>query len=223
MTPSGPRRRTAPAIELVAAVALLAAAVALLAAACGETEVSPPPSHDLAEPWQARPFAVDSSIVSAAEQLCRGMEFRMVPAGSPLVLVDARGANRLTLLFVAPSGTGQCFVTRDPAGRLTMDGGEGEGGSEPWPALGPTEITFNGAGSQEGTIDPNDASVSTSHLVGRAGAAIAVIEVIPPSGVSVQASLNRGWFAAWWLGLDHDHVVTVRGYDAAGRRVGSSP
>jgi hypothetical protein len=39
----------------------------------------------------------------------------------------------------------------------------------------------------------------------------------------VQASLNQGWFAAWWYGLDHDGGTAVRAYDATGRLVTSQP
>jgi hypothetical protein len=44
---------------------------------------------------------------------------------------------------------------------------------------------------QEGSADPSDGSVSTSHVAGRARAAVAAVE-------------------------DHDAVVVVRGYDARG-------
>jgi hypothetical protein len=52
---------------------------------------------------------------------------------------------------------------------------------------------------------------------------VATVELTPPSGVALRATLNRGWFAAWWLGLDHDAVIVVRAYDAGGRLVGTSP
>jgi hypothetical protein len=186
-------------------------------AGCDEAEpFSPAATHDLAEPWQARPFAVDPTLIAAAERICRDPARQMFPAGLPLVLVDARGDNRLTLLFAGPADTSQCFLTRDGAGQLTFAGGEGSGG-DVRPALGPTEIIFNGAGSEDHPVRP------TSHGVGRVGIAVATVELIPPSGVSVQASLNRGWFAAWWYGLDHEAVIKFRGYDAAGRLVTPQP
>jgi hypothetical protein len=217
-----PMRRP-PAHRRTARLAGPLVALSALVGGCGEAEIVPLPSHDLSEPWQAQPFAVDQALVIAAEQKCREGNVGIAPPGSQLVVVDARGGNRLTLIFVAPTANGQCFLKRDPAGRFTPDGGEGEGSSNAWPALGPTEVTFNGVGSADSPPDPNGAITATSHLLGRAGAAVASTEVVLPSGVSFLASLNRGWFAAWWPGLDHDAAVIVRGYDASGRLVGSSP
>ena len=190
--------------------------LALLVAGCGEAEIIPAPGHDLGEPWQAQPFAVDQALVLAAERICRDGEREMFPAGLPLILVDARGDNRLLLFFAGPADTGECFVTRDGAGRLTFDGGGGTGG-DIRPAVGLTEIRLPGAGSSDVPGKP------WSYGIGQAGVAIASVELTPPSGVTVQASLNRGWFAAWWFGLDHDAVIVVRGYDALGTLVGSSP
>lgn len=195
--------------------------VALIAGGCGEAEIVPLPLHDLSEPWQAQPFAIDQALVIAAEQKCREGNVGIVPPGSKLVVVDARGGNRLTLLFVAPTANGQCFLKQDSAGRLTADGGEGEGRSDPWPALKPNEVTSNGVGrSETGPTDLSGASTATSHLSGRAGAAVATAEVVLPSGVSFLTSLNGGWFVAWWPGMDAN--VGVRGYDAAGTLVGTS-
>jgi hypothetical protein len=195
---------------------------ALVAASCGEAEIVPLPIHDLSEPWQAQPFAIDQAIVIAAEQECRDGNVGIAPPGAQLVLVDARGGNRLTLVFVGATANGQCFLKRDPAGRFTPDGGEGEGRSEPWPVLGPNEVTSNGVGSGDGPPDANGAITATSHILGQAGAGVASAEVVLPSGMTILASLNRGWFAAWWPGADSNAAVTVRGYDAGGRLVGSS-
>ena len=188
-----------------------------------EAEVSVPAARtDLGGPWQAQPFAVAPEVIEAALGVCRDPPVAPVRPGTELVVVDARGANRLTLLFVGPLDASQCFLTREPNGRLAVAGGEGEGNSEGWPALGPVEVMSNGVGSEEGSADPNDESVSTSHLIGRAGPAIAAVDVVVPSGLTVRASLNRGWFSAWWLGLDHEAVVVLRGYDAGGNLVGTS-
>lgn len=192
------------------------ALVVFVLAGCGEAEVIPAPIHDLSEPWQAAPFAVDPAVVVAAEQICRDAVRQMFPAGLPLVVVDARGADRLLLLFAGAADTGDCLLRRDRTGALTFDGGGGSGGDPP-PALQPTEIRFNGAGSVGDPQEP------FSYGIGQAGAAVSMVEMIPPTGVSVRASLNRGWFAAWWYGLHHDAVIVVRGYDAAGRLVATSP
>ena len=99
--------------------------VLLIVGACGEAEVSEAPTAipDLSAPWQAQPFAVDPAIIAAAERLCRDPTTLVVPAGTPLVLVDSRGGNRLLLLFEGPGKSGECLVTRDRGGRLMPDGG----------------------------------------------------------------------------------------------------
>ena len=201
---------------IVRGMLVLAVAVGFLTGCDDAESVGPAAIHDLGEPWQARPFAVDPAVIAAAEQVCRDPVRQMVPAAISLVLVDARGDNRLTLLFAGPRETSQCFLTRDCAGQLTFGGGEGSGG-DVRPALGPTEISFQGAGSEGDPVHP------TSHGAGRVGVGVASVELIPPSGVTVQASLNQGWFAAWWYGLDHDGVIAVRAYDAMGRLVASQP
>ncbi len=197
--------------------------VALIAGGCGEAEIVPLPIHDLSEPWQAKPFAIDQSLVVDAERTCRDVNVGIAVPGSQLVVVDARGGNRLMLLFVEPTANAQCFLKRDPAGRFISDGGAGEGRSDAWPTIGPNEVTFNGVGSADSPPDANGAITATSHLIGQAGEAVASAEVVLPSGITFLASLNRGWFAAWWPGLDSDAAVIVRGYDANGRLVDSSP
>jgi hypothetical protein len=196
---------------------VLTLALTCSVAGCDDVVSSrPAPTHDLAEPWQARPFAVDPALIAAGEKICRDRARNVVEPILPLVLVDARGDDRLMLVFAGPADISECFLTRDRAGHLAWDSGEGSGGG-PEPPLGPTEVRFNGAGSPDHPIHP------TSHGVGRVGIAISAVELRPPSGVVVQASLNRGLFAAWWYGLDHNAVIVVRGYDAAGRLVGTSP
>jgi hypothetical protein len=198
-------------------LAVMTLVLIVLTAGCGEAEIIPAQSHDLGEPWQARPFAVDPALVMAAERICREPAQHMFPAGLPLVVVDARGDDRLLLLFAGPADTSECFLMRDRTGQLRWDSGGGSGSDPPPPALRPTEIRFSGAGSSDVPGKP------WSYGIGQAGMAVASVELTPPSGDTVQASLNRGWFAAWWYGLDHDAGIVVRGYDAVGGLVGSSP
>ena len=203
-----------PRSRLLAVAAL--GALVLLVGACGEAEIIPLPTRDLAEPWQPRPFAVDPTLIAAAERICRDPG-RGNPNVLPLVVVDTRGANRLILLFGGRAETAECFVTRDRAGQLMVDGGGGSSSVPPPPAPQPVEVRFNGAGSNHGPEGP------WSYGIGEAGPAVASVELTPLSGVLVQASLNRGWFVAWWPGLNDDAMIGVRGYDAAGRLVGTSP
>jgi hypothetical protein len=201
---------------LVALVLLL-----LVVGACGEADISqaPTPIPDLSAPWQAQPFAVDPAIIAAAELLCRDPTTLVVPAGTPLVLVDARGGNRLLLLFAGPGKSGECMVTRDRTGRLMPDGG-GSSIGDIERALGPNEMVFHGAATQSASAGANEPNLPMSYATGRVGAGIQAVEIVLPSGDSMRASLDRGLFAAWWPG--EGDSIRARGYDAAGRLISSA-
>ena len=193
----------------------------LIVGACGDAEISQAPTAipDLSGPWQAQPFPVDPAIIAAAEQLCRDPTALVVPAGTPLVLVDARGGGRLLMLFAGPGVSGECMVLRDRAGRLNPDGG-GSSIGEIEPALGPNEMVFHGASTQSGSAGPNDPNLPISYATGRVGPAIQGVEIVLPGGISMRASLARGSFAAWWPG--EGNSIVARGYDAGGRLVSSA-
>jgi hypothetical protein len=198
-------------------------ALALAAIACGGCDdadsVVPPAIHDLGEPWQAAPFAIDPAIVAAAEQTCRDPRMGMMPqAGMPLVLADVRGGNYLYLKFAAGGNEAECFVQRDANGILTSQGGGSSSGGNAQPALAPTEIQLGGSGSQSSGNAPGQ---TTSFASGRAGGAVMAVEIVLSNGRSIQASLNGGWFAAWWP--SGDSARRARGYDASGTLVGTWP
>lgn len=195
-----PSRCLAPALGLLVLVG------------CGGSEIVSAPSHDLSEPWQAQPFAVDPVLVAAGERICRDPRLAMFALGTKLVVVDARGGNRLVLHFVGPIADGPCFLTREPAGRLVLDGGGG-GSGPPHQGLEPTEVMIRGAGSLDSSSGPNDEGQSIGYVYGEAGAAVVNAEVRLPSGASLLTSLNGGSFVAWWPGKDTE--VVVRGYNDA--------
>jgi hypothetical protein len=186
---------------------------------CGEAQIAPAPLHDLAEPWQAQPFAVDPSLVTSAENVCRTTWSTSIPAGLPLLLVDARGANRMLLFFAGAGADYECFVVRDRTGRLKTPGGGG-GSGPPRPPVGPNEIVGQGAGSESNAGEANQPETSVSYVIGRSGANVTVVEVVLAAAGPIRASVNRGWYAAWWPGSDTQ--VQARGYDAGGNLVGSS-
>jgi hypothetical protein len=198
---------------------LLTLGLVMIAAGCGEGEIVEPPLHDLAEPWQARPFAVNPAVTADAELVCRDPMLGMIPPGTSLLLVDARGANRLFLLFGGPAADAQCILDRDAAGRLRSNGGGSSNGpAQPGPGAGEVIVTTSGSQSSMGVQGAPD---TINFVVGRAGANVAAVEVGLSTGESLQASLGRGWFAAWWPGeVGHG---AVRGYDAGGRPLGTSP
>ena len=205
---------------LRAALVSAALVVPALAAACGEAE--PEPSqvtfHDVGEPYQAQPFAVDPVLIAEAEGICREPEMGMVPAGAQLVVVDARGENRLLLLFGGPGVDGQCFLTRMADGRLVSEGGgSGMGNFQPDP--GPNLIEDRGGGSQS-SIDETGKETSLSYSAGRVGPNVVRVVAVFETGATVDASVNRGWFGLWWPG--NAKLLGYRWFDGAGRLLGSS-
>jgi hypothetical protein len=187
---------------------------------CDDADSAPPPViHDLGEPWQAAPFTVDPTVIATAERTCRDPKMGMMPkAGMPLVLVDARGGGAIYLKFAAGFDEAECFVQQDANGVLTNQGGGSSSGGNAQPPLAPTELQLGGSGSQS---DGNAPGQTKSYATGRAGAGIAIVEIVLGNGHSLQASLNGGWFAAWWPSGDSAKVV--RGYDGSGTLVGTSP
>jgi hypothetical protein len=195
--------------------------VAVLVAACGETEPAPSDevtSHDLAEPYQVQPFAIDPGLIAVAERLCRDPQMAMVPVGAQLVVVDARGENRLLLLFGGPGSDAQCFLRRERNGELRSEGG-GSGSGDVEPVLGRNELRDRGGGSQS-SIDGAGNETTQSYAIGRIGVNVARVELVLGDGVVITASANRGWFGAWWPGSES--TIGYRWYDAAGRLLGST-
>jgi hypothetical protein len=180
-----------------------------------------PPIHDLAEPWQAAPFDVDPAVIAEAQRACLDPDGGGLPNGAmPIVLVDARGANHLYLLFAAGGNDAQCFVERQAGGAFFVDGGSSTLGGNARAVLPRNGIEFGGAGSQSGSA-PGQPGDTKSFASGRVGDGIAVVEIVLGNNTSLRASLNRGWFAAWWP--TGDSVNVVRGYDASGTLIGTTP
>jgi hypothetical protein len=198
----------------------MAIVLVVLAGGCGDAQIVPLPVHDISEPWQPRPFAVDQTLVTTAERTCRDVWHDSIPDDVELVLVDARGGGQLLLLFGAPGFDQTCLVVRDAAGVLQSAGGGGGNGPRP-DALGPNQLLPGGGGSQTGLVGPNAPPGTTSYALGTAGANIAAVDIVLASGGPLRASLNRGWYAAWWP--SGDSPVSFRGYDAMGAVVASSP
>jgi hypothetical protein len=194
------------AVSITRPVALLVLAAAL--AGCGADAVeSEDVPHSIAEPWQPVPFAVDQALVTVADKACDGMG---KPAGTTLRIVDARGANRLVLVYAGPKDELECHVKVDAAGEATSDIGSGSGSSDPFPVPGPGQVE-NVSGSSGGSGPDAVSSVS-----GQAGAGTGAIEVTLQDGRRVRASLSpSGWFVAWWPG-DKPHA-RITAFDGSGQ------
>jgi hypothetical protein len=195
--------------------------VALACLGCDDADQAAPPTiRSLNEPWQEVPFAIDPAVVAAADPTCRDPKLGMRNAGVPLVLVDARGGGAMYLLYANASSESECFVVLDVNGSVANRGGGSSTstvGGAALPVLAANEIQSGGGGSQSGDLPGQTMSFAS----GRAGAAITRVEVILIDNKVLQASLNGGWFAAWWP-TDRP-VKLLRGYDGSGTLVGTSP
>jgi hypothetical protein len=176
-------------------------AVGLLAAACGGETPSdaaapdlraggPASLADLVGPWQRVPFSLDSAIVAAADRACRSdIAF---PGNVQLVAIDARGEGRLITAYAGAGASAECAYTRiDPTGVVTGSlSSTGQGLAMP---PGPGQLSPNGSGAWSGDEDG-----AVQYVIGRVGAGAERVVVDIEGLGPVEASLNNGWYIAWW-------------------------
>lgn len=190
-----------------------------LLVACGEAPVAPEPAtFDIGGPWRADPFSVDHSILSAAAAACPAHRTR--PAGGqlrpPLVLVEARGANILTLVFASDADVIQCRVLWTSVGFRIVGGGAITGGAiVPAPA---NSAIVDSLGTLTGAERAEPGLAIYSTVFGRAGTGVDDVEVHLQGRPPVSAVTANGWFAAWWPGDSQD--AAARALDANGRPIG---
>lgn len=202
-----------------------------LVGACGEA--GPDPSADVAPagpilaagladltgPWRASPLRLDPVLRANVEHACRrDIEF---PAGSTAAIMDARGAGVVTVR-VTGQNPGSCDALEITAtGDVVGAGGGWRGGDPEVVARIPPDKL---GGIERGTVAGGSLKVEGWSVYGRAGDGIASVVVQPVNHPAVQASLEGGWFSAWWParpgdptrdGAQHPPVV-VRGYDVFG-------
>ena len=173
----------------------------------------------LTGPWQPQPYMLDPILRGRLEQTCR-TDMERGP-GSVAGVVDVRG-ERVAVVRMVGQSAGACDaleITQD--GRVTGAGGGWRvDGAEQLAALPLAEL----ADIQFGQVGGGELKVEGWSVMGRAGPQIASV-VVEPAGVpQILATLENGWFAAWWPAvIDNERgapqpepAVVVRGYDAAG-------
>jgi hypothetical protein len=207
--------RTIPSWLVTLALAVV------VAGGCDDTaEQTVPPIHDLGEPWQAVPFVVDPTIVARAERVCRDADV-LPDKAEQLVLADARGGNFVFLMFANGFNDGQCSVERQADGVFINQGGGGSFGGNLRAVVPPNGLEFAGSGSESVPRAPGQPNELRSYATGRVGAGIAVVEVVLTDGSSLQATVDNGWFAAWWPTAAE--VKVVRGHDRGGSVIATAP
>lgn len=175
------------------------AAVIVAAAAVAGTVVSLGLPAAPAQAWSATPALVGADTWGMLEADCQGFGFE--PSRASAVIVEERGGSNLTVLA---DGTLCLQVLYDgsfhPAG----------GGSETIPATAPggdeiqvihaNVLWAEGIGSRG---DPNDVTLTRGYVdtFGRVGPGVERIVIHTVDSGDVVASIDNGWFAAWWPSL----------------------
>ena len=183
---------------------LLLLAAAMLVGACGsDGEVIDRPARfaalaELTGPWRPTPFRLDPVIRERVAETCRrDIE---VPGSVPAVM-DARGAGVVTVRMTG-ARAGACDALE-----ITLAGGVASAGGG-WGQAGPERLPLRDDGTleqiQRGQIGGGNLDVQGWSVYGTAGLAIARVEVAIPSGEIVTATLEDGWFSAWWQAIIPD-------------------
>jgi hypothetical protein len=180
---------------------------------------------ELLGPWRAEPLGLDPAMAGRIVDRCaRDMEG---PPGVPPQFIDVRGAGVAMARLSGPNTAIGCDALQ-----ITANGGvEGAGGgwrsgeAEQLPGLGVTEI----AAIQRSTVGGGHLEVQGWSVHGRVGNGIASVTVEPAGHPVVVATVQNGWFAAWWPARPDEiddferatqhPAVRIRGFGALGEPV----
>jgi hypothetical protein len=160
--------------------------------------------------WTPVPTTPTSSALAAATRSCNWMFNARGPAvlkGKP-VLTDARGRY-----------TAQIYVTKTDVRFCVSDGRRGGTGGGSAPGLlwfyappGPDQLGLsdNGGGGARGfgTRNPNVYGV-VRHAFGLAGRNVRAVSFSFAGGSVVRATVQHGWYFAWWPNMNYPTSVTV--------------
>jgi hypothetical protein len=182
--------------------------------------------------WSTTPTTAAPGQVSTAESTCES-RIAALPAGPPTsgqkppalgraglqpVLSDTRGAFTWVILANGDASTyASCIsgpslstvsATSSSASQLTGSNAN-TSASNPPPAVPAGQVALS---SSSQTTTPNGDSYSFAE--GRAGNGVTAAALVLSDGTHVEATLQNGWFAAWWPGdrtLSSALVTTASG------------
>ena len=201
----------------------LALVMLLVAAGCGDEAAFAPVAQpatleQLTGPWQAAPLVLAEDLHARVEQTCRtDMERR---PGSRAGVIDVRGGGVAVVRMIG-EGAGACEALEiTETGEVHSAGGGWT--NNQLEVLDPIDATAL-SGVESGTVQGGSLAVTGRSVIGRAGQDVATVVVETPRG-TVTATLQNGWFAAWWPvprpqvdgGAPAGPPVLVRAFDAAG-------
>lgn len=144
-------------------------------------------------PWRANPVPLWPALLETVARACSTSLQPFPPV--PLVAVDARGMGRLQAMFAGPAGIAACSdMTIDKAGTVSAMGG-GMTGTDPAPGpLDDHALVSWGVSSSGG----GGGAITSSVIMGQAGAGVARVVVLMPGQVQMTATLANGWYLFWW-------------------------
>jgi hypothetical protein len=184
--------------------------------------VSEPPrfasTAELTGPWRAVPLAIEPGVAAELDQACRrDPDF---PPAVALVAIDARGDGRLIAQYAGPNETADCAFGRISLGGTVSAQLSGTGAGMAAPSPGELSIaSYTGGTPLPGRpLEPG----AWGWVSGRAGQGIARVGIEILGRVDITASLQNGWFIAWWPAAIGDSV-TLTGFDASGAELVRQP
>lgn len=176
--------------------------------------------------WSSTPTSAQAGQTQSAEEACRGrlpasaaIEHAQQTASGPrgpgdipqitaggwqTTLTDVRGPYTV-LLFTAPDGQAvlSCFSGHNLA-EVSLGGALG---TQPATAVPVGQIAIRTSGFN--TTPPDEGSARFSRIVGRTGSGVTAVSLRLSDGTQVIASVENGWFLAWWPGTTHATAAEV--------------
>lgn len=218
-----PAKCERPALDVLLRFGASVVVAMLVAAGCGdsktdlqEARADPASIAQLTGPWLQEPAVLNLPLRNQIELACRRL-IGPLP-GSTVAVMDARGAG-VVIVRMTGRTPGTCPALEITGqGKVTSTGGgwRNDDGPDRLTALGDAEL----ADIMRGVVDRGGPEVEGFSVIGRAGAGISAVVVEPPGQQSVQATLDGGWFAAWWpTAIGNGEIrepAVIRGLDADG-------
>lgn len=208
-------------------LAIVLAGSGLVAACGGESALVGPPVasiQDLTGPWRPTPLLLDPVMRDRIATTCR-RDIERKPT-STVAVMDVRGFG-VAVVRMTGDSAGACDAIQVTEGGQAVGAGGGWRQDQPEVAVPLNETAIDEV--QVGQVGGGDLRTEGRSVIGRAGAGIAVVTVDTPGQPQILATLENGWFAAWWpaklpdpnLGraIEPDVPYVVRGYDADGALV----
>jgi hypothetical protein len=189
--------------------------------ACGPTVASPSPSSLATEappsegdatalltgPWRPAPVTVDPNLIAAIEFICKNpadTDLKAAIEHVPVALVDARGDSLVSIILADEHVAFEC--------RVKLEDVAGEFGAtilEPPSRLVPAATEPLEAEDirvvSHGRVD--EETGSRTILIGRVGSAPQRVIVGFNDQSEVFASMDNGWYTAWWPGVDEPGTI----------------